>query len=308
MQDHGDAAGPWRRGSRRPRRSRSVSPSGSRAWITIGSPSSAAISIWASKARRWSPGVGAVAVVVEPGLADRPHLLVGGRGAAISRRQRRRRIRPPRSGGSRPSRRPPRGARPRRSPPRWSRRRGRRSASAPPRPPRAAASSSSSAARRGRGGCGSRSPAAQPIPAKWRQRLLAHGRFADYSRDYMRSRAKPRPPARTGSGRARSRAEPPLRIVRRCRPRGDDPSATPKRVGKPVSHRSDAARVVPRAGADDLLGTMRSPTAALSANGAASTARRLAVGARPRSPAPPRLHAGGDLSSPASQGCPGSSI
>ena len=89
-----------------------VSPSGSRAWITIGRPCSRAISICASKARRCSARARRLAVVVDPGLADRPHLLVLGGEAGDLGRRARRRTRPPRSGGSRPSRRRPRGARP----------------------------------------------------------------------------------------------------------------------------------------------------------------------------------------------------
>ena len=62
-------------------------PSGSRAWITIGSSSSRAISIWAAKARRWSARARRLAVVVEPGLADRPHLLVLGEPRDLRRRR-----------------------------------------------------------------------------------------------------------------------------------------------------------------------------------------------------------------------------
>ena len=55
-----------------------VSPSGSRAWITIGRPKLSAISIWATKARLLGLAARGLAVEVEAGLADRPDPIVLG--------------------------------------------------------------------------------------------------------------------------------------------------------------------------------------------------------------------------------------
>ena len=102
---------------RRRRRSRVVSPSGSRAWMTIGRPKLGGRSrSGRRRRRRCSSRRRRLAVVVDAGLADRPHPLVPGE--------------PPDfggelvvefagawSGGSRRSRRPPRGARRRRGRP-----------------------------------------------------------------------------------------------------------------------------------------------------------------------------------------------
>ena len=131
-----------------------------------------------------------VAVVVEPGLADRPHLLVGAEPRRSSRRPPRRRTRPPSWGGGRPRRRPPRGARRRRS-----RRVGlgvQADVEHPPHPRRARRRDhlGLGPVAEERGACGSRSPASLSLSRRIfgsGNSLLRMADPADYYREiYMR--------------------------------------------------------------------------------------------------------------------------
>ena len=290
MQDHRRA--PAARASRVAKISSiaSLSPSGSRAWITIGRSSSRAISIWAAKARRWSSRAAPLAVVVEPGLADRPHLLVRRRAgrspppAASSK--------PAASLGWRPTlaktsswrsaaaiaagfglRVQADGEHPRRRPPR-----------APPRPARPRP------ARRGRGGCGSRSPARLSLPRRSRNSLSSDGRPRRLLPRDLPARPRRRDAGDPGLGR-RAGARAPWRRWSRGRPTTSAPA--------PAARTRCAPTARPSAGAGSCRGCCAtSPSATSRPRARHGDAGAAAAGPDRRPEGRPRGGRAGDAPAP----------